>query len=177
MKFGPTTFQCVLQGQVKVVVGAELLLQQAGDLAGILVRHSWNRESCHAFSLPFSCLPTHLPACGSTYTLESVRGSNRYAHHMTESAGGLLASRSRPRLLRRSGDRQHQVVLGGAQGRLPDVREGADHRTGRRAGTGVRHRIVFRPFRDVRVRQGQDMCIIENRCNQNTASAPITFAS
>ena len=49
MKFGPDDVPVhVLQGQVQVVVGAELLLQQVGDLAGVLVRHSWNRESWHA---------------------------------------------------------------------------------------------------------------------------------
>ena len=48
--------------------------------------------------------------------------------------------RRRTRLLRRPRGRQHQGVLGEAQGRLRRVREGADGRAVRRAGAGVRRR-------------------------------------
>ena len=61
-----------------------------------------------------------------------------------------------PRLLRRPRGRQHQVVLGEAQGDVRRVREGADDRAVRRARAGVRRREGVPALPRRAVRQGQD---------------------
>jgi hypothetical protein len=53
----------VLERQMQIVVGAELLLQQLRDFARVLVRHSGNGESGHVIA-SFGFVMYRLPAAG-----------------------------------------------------------------------------------------------------------------
>src|SRR3954471_14956940 len=68
---------------MQIVVGAQLLLQQGGDLAAVLGRHSGNRELWHV--LPPSHLLTRSPTRVGGQLHFGPRDADRYARPMTDS--------------------------------------------------------------------------------------------